>query len=94
VPYAHPVTGLHCLPRHHLQKVLKLLLVEPRVADGDVSAGLVARWDEVNLAVLHAFHSLHLDSGFGRIAFIIGRVDGKNPCLDFLEPGSGVVIGG
>jgi hypothetical protein len=58
-----------------------------------VPASLVARWNEIQLAVLHAVHSRNLDAGFRRIAFIVGGVDRKDLRLDLLEPGRRLVIG-
>jgi hypothetical protein len=50
----HRVLAAACRP-HHLEKFLKLPLIEPRVVHCQVSAGLLACRDEIKLAVLNAF---------------------------------------
>src|SRR5476651_1286280 len=54
------------------QEFLLLLLVEPGAAGGEVAAGLGARWNEIELAVLDLLEGCFGDAGFRRVALVIG----------------------
>src|SRR3569623_1246501 len=72
----------HGAVRRARQKFLKLLLVEPGVAGGGMAAGLRACRDLIDAAVLPLFHRLFHESGLGRIALVVGSVDGEHLRLD------------
>src|SRR5215470_4186692 len=61
---------LHRSPRRRLQQFFELLLVEFCAASGEVSARLLARGDEVELAVLHLLHRSLDEAGLRRVAFV------------------------
>src|SRR6266481_4364318 len=85
---------LHRPLRSRLQQLLELLLVEFCVAGGAMAAGLLARRDKEELAVLELLHGALRQAGFGRVALVVGGVDHEHRRLNLVEPGRGIVIGG
>src|SRR5262245_29654541 len=83
---------LHRPPGHALQEFLQLLLPELRHAGGAVAAGVGARRNEVEAAVLHARERLLGDPGFRRIALVVRRVDRQQRRRDALEARGGVIV--
>src|SRR5262249_53467212 len=64
--------------RRRAQQLIKLILVELSVAGGEMAARRLARRDEVELAVLQLLQSVRHETGFRRVALVIGRVDHQN----------------
>ena len=57
-----------------------------------MAAGLLARGDQQQLAVLHALQLALHDAGLGRVALVVGRIDGEQRRRDALEARRGVVV--
>src|SRR5476651_338763 len=75
----------HRLLRRSLQQFLQLLLVEFCAAGGEMPAGLGARRDQIQFAVLHPFHRGVGYPGFRRIAFVIGGIDREQRGIDLFK---------
>ena len=76
---------LHKPPRCSPKQFFKLLLVEPRHASGAVAARSVARRDQVQAAVSHAFQRVLRKSCLRRVALVVGRVDDEQRGRNALE---------
>ena len=83
---------LDCPAGSRLQQLLQLLAPEFCHAGGRVAARVFAGRDQVKPTVFHAFECAFRDSGFGRVAFIVGRIDRQQRSLDAFKAGRGVVV--
>jgi hypothetical protein len=80
------------LPWSGLQQLLQLLLIELGLTGREMTARLVARRYQVQMAVFHALEFAFCDSSFRRIAFIIGGVDRQQRGLDTLQARRWIIV--
>src|SRR5262245_16673015 len=83
---------LHCPLWHLLQELLQLAGEEFGHAGGAVAARVLARRDQVEAPVLHPLELALHDAGLGRVALVVGRVDGEEGGFYALQPGRRVVV--
>src|ERR1700682_2103727 len=77
-----------------LQQLLQLLRVELGIAGGEMPARLGAGGDQIEPAVLDAFQRGVGDTGFRRIALVVGGIDRQQRRLDPLQRYGRIVIVG
>jgi len=81
--------------RRGLQQFLQRLPEEFGAAGGEVAAGLGARRNKIELAVLHLLECARSDAGFRRIALVVGGIDRQQRRFDLAEAGraaSGFIV--
>src|SRR5262245_28395445 len=86
------VPPLHCPLWHLLQELLQLPGEEFGHAGGAVAARVLARRNQVEAPVLHPLELAFHDAGLGRVALVVGRVDGEESGFYALQRGRRVVV--
>src|SRR4029077_7967878 len=75
-----------------LKQFPKFFRIEFREPGGPMTASLLARRNEVEMAILHALKRTLHQAGLRRIALVIGGIDCEQCGFDALEAGRGVVV--
>ena len=87
-----PVDASARAPRHSLQPLLEILLPEPGLPGGAMPCGGLAAGNEQQSGIAHALERGFHHAQLGRVAFVVGGIDGQHRGLDALQAGRRVVV--